>query len=224
MKKTFLILSLLAAGLSSVSAATLITDNGDSGFTLADGATPLSSGRVRFGIFVVSDSLVTSNASDLAYLDTNFREVASYSGAFNGFALPGFFEQNFTYAGGSTAYGGTVYDLSSGSTGNVANDIAGSKIYMWALDNAVVANATQQAILVDNGNFWTDSDTIGVQDSFFSAANTTALIGSLGTGVDIGAGAPSHSLATVAAIPEPSRAILGLAGLGALFFRRRRNA
>lgn len=222
MKKTLLIISFLAASFSSVTAATLIADNGDSGFTLADGATPLSSGRVRFGIFVVSDSLVISNASNLSYLDTNFREVASYSGAFNGFSLPGFFEQNLTYAGGSTLYGGTQYDLSSASISNVANDIAGSKIYMWALDNAVVANATQQAIFFDNGNVWTDSDTVGVQDSFFSTAGAVALVGSLGTGADIGANARSHRLATVAAIPEPSRAVLGLLGLGALFFRRRR--
>ena len=222
MKKTLLIISFLAASFSSVTAATLIASNGDSGFTLADGATALSSGRVRFGIFVVSDSLVISNKSDLAYLNANFREVASYSGAFNGFDLPGFFEQNLTYAGGSTLYPsvvGTQYDLSSASLSNVANDIAGSKIYMWALDNAVVANATQQAIFFDNANVWTDSDTVGVTDSYFSTENVTALIGSLGTGANIGAGGPSHSLA---AIPEPSRAILGLAGLGALFFRRRR--
>lgn len=229
MKKTFLILSLIAASFSSVSGATLIADNLSNGLTLADGTTGLASGRIRFGTFVVSNSLVTANANDLDYLNTNFREVVNYTGAINLLATDGFFDGTLlgsaaNYTGGSTTYGGTIYDNSASATTNVAGDIAGGSIYMWVLNNAVVTSATQHGIFVNNANVWTDSDTVGGNDSLFDTnpANTVALVGSIGTGADIGAGAGSHSLATIAAIPEPSRAILGLAGLGALFFRRRR--
>lgn len=229
MKKTFLILSFIAASFSSVSAATLFADNLGNGLTLADGTTALANGRIRFGTFVVSNSLVTANANDLDYLNTNFREVVNYTGAINTFSTDGFFDgatltTNANYAGGTTTYGGTIYDNSASATTNVAGDIAGSSIYMWVLNNAVVTGATQHGIFVNTANVWTDTDTVGGNDSFFDTnpANTVALVGSLSTGADIGASAPSHSLATVAAIPEPSRAILGLAGLGALFFRRRR--
>ncbi len=235
MKKTLFILSLLAATLSSVSAATLIADITTNGLTLADGTTPLANGRIRFGTFVVSNSLISANANDLAYLNTNFREVVNYTGAigftFESVVYPGIFDATglgsaTTYAGGSTSYGGTTFDGSTGNTNNVAGDIAGGSIYMWVLNNAVVSNATQHGIFVNNANVWTDSDTTPITDSFFDLdpLNTTALVGTLSVGADLGGGNPSHSLATVAAIPEPSRAILGLAGLGALFFRRRRNA
>jgi len=225
MKKTFLSLIIALGSISSVSAATLITDNYSSGFTLADGTTALSSGILRFGTFVVSDSLVQANAGDLTYLATNFRSVVSYTGAINAVSTDGFFDNTTlgalaTYTGGATTYGGTTYDLSTSSTANVANDIAGSNIYVWVLNS----DSSQQAIF-KSLNIWTDTD-VAIPNNSSSVdvapTFTTALVGTLDGGADIGAGAPSHSLAGVAAIPEPSRALLGLAGLGALFFRRRR--
>lgn len=238
MKKTFLILSLLTASLSSVSAATLIADNYSSGIVKTDN-TALATGRIRFGIFTVTNAEVSANANDVTYLNNNFREVVNYSGAISAFGLNGFFDGDTlggskTYAGGTTKYdntgatvaiGGTTYDLSgSGSTANVANDIAGSNIYMWVLDNAVIGSATQHGIFVNNANVWTDTDTVPVNDSFFdmAASNITALVGTVNGGPDIGAEASSHKLATIGAIPEPSRALLMFLGLGGFFFRRRR--
>lgn len=225
MKKTILALCFLAASLSSASAATLLADNLGAGLTLADGTTALSSGRIRFGIFTITNSQISANANNLSFLDTNFREVVNYSGAINAFAFNGFFDNtilgsNATYAGGSTPYGGTTYDLSSGNTTNVANDIAGSNIYMWVLNSASLGSATQHGVFASN-YIWTDTDLVPDNNSSFdmTPANLTALVGSLSTGADIGAGAPSHSLA---AIPEPSRALLALIGLGSFLIRRRR--
>lgn len=228
MKKTFLALSFLAAALSSASAAVLLADNVSNGLTLADGTTALATGRIRFGTFVVTNTDIQNNANNLAYLDANFREVVNYSGAINAFATPGFFDNTVlgssaNYAGGSTSYGGTTYDLSTGSTSNVANDIAGSGIYMWVLNNAVLGSATQQGIFAST-YIWADNDVIPSNDSAFDMTSSalTALVGTLGTGSDIGAGAASHSLGTIGAVPEPSRALLVFLGLGSFMLRRRR--
>jgi len=228
MKKTLLSLCFIAASISSASAAALIADNYDSGLTLANGTTALANGRIRFGIFTISDSAIIANASNVSFLDTNFRAVVDYSGSINVGGTAGFFDSSTfgssaTYAGGSTTYGGTTYDLSSGATTNVANDIAGSNIYMWVLNNATLGSATQQAIFSSTYS-WADTDLTPDNNSSYGtlASANTALIGSLGTGTDIGAAANSHSLATIAAIPEPSRALLGLIGLSSLLFRRRR--
>jgi hypothetical protein len=231
MKKTFLILSLLAVSFSSASAATLFADNGSSGFTLADGTTALANGRLRFGIFTITNAQITSNADNLTYLNNNFREVVNYSGAINAYGgLNGFFDGETlgatkTYAGGNTVYGGTPYDLSASAlNGTNDGDIAGENIYLWVLNNSDVSAATQHGIFVNNANVWTDSQAFPVSDSFFDVApaNTQALVGALNGGTDIGAAAPSHKLATIGAIPEPSRALLMFLGLGGFFLRRRR--
>ena len=228
MKKTLLALGFLAASLCSASAATLLADNVSNGLTLADGTTALANGRIRFGTFTITNTAITSNANDLAFLDANFREVVNYSGAISAFATPGFFDNttlggSATYAGGSTTYGGTTYDLSSGATTNVGGDIAGSNIYMWVLDNDALGSATQQGIFAST-YIWADNDVIPSNDSAFDMTSSalTALVGQLGTGADIGAGAGAHRLGTIAAVPEPSRALLMFLGLGGFFFRRRR--
>jgi hypothetical protein len=56
------------------------------------------------------------------------------------------------------------------------------------------------------------------------AENITAIIGGEANGADIGAGASSHTLANIAAVPEPSRALLLFGGLAGMLFRRRRRA
>lgn len=226
MKKTILALAFIAASLSTSSAATLIADNYSSGLTLANGTTPLANGRIRFGTFVITNTDIINNQNNLTFLNNNFREVVNYSGAINAFSTPGFFDNailgsSATYAGGSTLYGGTTYDLSTGTTSNVANDIAGSNIYMWVLDNAVLNSATQQGIFASN-YIWADSDLLPSNDSAFDMQPSaiTALVGQVASGNDIGAGAASHRLAVV--IPEPSRALLMFLGLGGFILRRRR--
>lgn len=213
-----------AALISSASAASLLSTNFGNGFTLENGTTALSSGAVRFGTFAAGFDFA-ANAGDIAALEAAFTQVYALTGTIEASSTPGFFEVNQSY--NNVSFEGVPFDSSTGATNNVAGDIAGEKIYLWVLNNATSSAATQQGIFSTNAT-WTDFDTVGNNDSLFSPdsgnAGLTAHIGSLATGADIGAGAPSHSLANIAAVPEPSRALLGMVGLAAVVFRRRRRA
>lgn len=219
MKITKLIASLILAISSAASAATIVSSTADTGLTQANGTSPLASGQLRLGIFSSSFNFA-ANANNLSALETAFTQVASYTGAISDSGFDGFFNVPLTY-NTANAFEGVQFDLSSGSTTNVANDIAGENIYLWVLN----AGNTEHAIFSSNSR-WTDADTAFNNDSGFSfdsgTLGLTAHIGSLSGGADIGGGNASHSLATIGAVPEPSRALLGLIGLGTLFFRRRR--
>jgi hypothetical protein len=223
MKKVFILLMAVALSNQGAKAATLFAGDTGSGLTLSNGTTALASGAVRFGHFAAGFDFA-SNASDLAALQAAFTEVVAYTGAIEAFSTPGFLDQALNYTAGGT-YGSLPYDSSAGAVSNVAGDIAGSTIYAWVLNNATTLSATEHAIF-STASVWTDADQVPVNDSSFSwqagTAGLTAHIGSLSTGADIGAGAPSHSLAAVAAVPEPSRALLGFIGFAAMLFRRRR--
>jgi hypothetical protein len=223
MKKAFILLLAVALTSQGAKAATLFAGDTASGLTLSDGTTALASGAIRLGHFT-SGFNFAANANDLAALQSAFTQVVAYTGAISAFEVNGFFDQALTYTAGGT-YGSLPYDSSAASTSDVGGDIAGSKIYAWVLNNATTLSATQQAIFSTN-QVWTDADTVPVNDSSVSwsagTSGLTAHIGSLSTGADIGGGTPSHSLAAVAAIPEPSRAMLGFIGIAAMLFRRRR--
>lgn len=223
MKKAFILILAVALTSQGAKAATLFAGDTGSGLTLSNGTTALASGAIRFGHFA-SGFDFAANANDLAALQAAFTEVVAYTGSISAFGADGFFDQSLSYTAGGT-YGALPYDGSASSTSNVAGDIAGSTIYAWILNNANTLSATEQAIF-STSQVWTDADTVPVNDSSMSwQAGTSGLvahIGSLSSGADIGAGAPSHSLASIAAVPEPSRAMLGFVGLAAMLFRRRR--
>jgi hypothetical protein len=225
MKLKSILLSLVLLSSGAASAATLVASTADTGLTLSNGTTAMSSGALRFGFFAAGFDFAT-NANDIAALEAAFTQVASYTGPISDSGFDGFFNYSTVYNTAS-AFEGVQYDLSSGTTNNVANDVAGEKIYLWAMDNSVATSATQHAIFSSN-QVWTDADTAFNNDSGFTfdsgTAGLTAHIGTLGGGADIGGGNASHSLANIAAVPEPSRALLGMVGLGALVFRRRRRA
>lgn len=206
-------------------AATLNT--GDTTNGLSVGGVALASGTVKFG-WVDPTFDFGANANDLAAIDAAFIEVFSYSGLLNGFGVDGIFEPgdqgiSTTYNEAGT-FEGRSYDLSADTT-NVAGDIAGGQVTAWVLnDSANHLNSTHHAVF-QSGQTWTDAQTIPINDTSFSwqdadgSGAPVALIGQIAAGVDVGAANPSHVLAPV---PEPSRAVLGFLGLGALFFRRRR--
>jgi hypothetical protein len=215
MKKILLTLSFVTLALAS-NAATIVTDNAN-GLNTSTG-TALSAGVVRYGFFTSAANFATDTLTEL---NNKFFQVASYtigSATWSGV--------NVTYAntGSYTAGDGTTsraYDSTPLDNSNVTTDIAGEAVYAWVLNTASAATATEHGIFRSPSYFtWTDAQQFGSTDSSFSFdLGTPDMEVLVGTGTD---GSAPHSLAAVAAIPEPSRAILGLAGLGALFFRRRR--
>lgn len=220
MKKAFILLMAVALTSQGAKAATLLAGDTVSGLTLSNGTTALASGAIRFGHFATGFDFAT-NANDLSALQAAFTEVTAYTGAISVSGFNGFFDAGLNYTAGGT-YGALPFDASTGAVSNVAGDIAGSTIYAWILNNATTLSATEHAIF-STASVWTDADTVPVNDSSFSwqagTAGLTAHIGSLSSGADIGGGVASHSLA---AVPEPSRAVLGFIGFAALLFRRRR--
>ena len=210
----------LGAPLASVNAANLLIGDEAVGISTSSGSA-LTSGILRFGTFS-SGYDFAGNAGNLAALETAFTQVVEIAAAdFSQIpTFPGFYPGGSVSFSSSSSYEGVPYDLSAGgSTANVAGDIAGELIYMWVLN----AGQTEQAIFSKAGNFWIDGDIPA--DSAFGwdvTSGITAHIGSVSAGPDLGGGVSSHQLATVGAIPEPSRAVLGVIGLGFVFLRRRR--
>jgi hypothetical protein len=221
---------LLSTAFNSSAAISLVGGDLLTGISNAAGTAGLTTGIIRFGIWT-GGSAPTSGDSQAA-LASSFIQVASIAGS--GFYVdpvfgpfPGFYNLDGVSYDENATYGGRPYD-SSATTANVAGDIAGERIYVWALNTSDPLTATEQ-LMFSVDSLWGDKNDL---DAFSAinptvltwsagAAGLTAHIGSLTTGPDIGGGAPSHQLA---AIPEPSRAILAGLGLCVAFFRRRRRA
>jgi hypothetical protein len=216
-KSILLTLALLS---SQASAATLISSTADTGIVESDGTTALTNGALRFGYFATGFDF-TANANNMTALENAFIQVAAYTGAISFSGFDGFYDYNTTYST-TGSFEGVPFDSSTGATTNVLGDIAGERVYLWVLNAATSGAATGHAIFSSNA-VWTDGDTAFNNDSLFTfdsgTPGLTAHIGTLNGGSDIGGGNPAHQLA---AIPEPSRALLAFAGLFGLVMRRRR--
>jgi len=215
MKKILLSLSFVTLALAS-NAATIVTDN-NTGLNTSTGSA-LTTGVVRYGFFTSAANFATDT---LSQLNNKFFQLGSYT-----ISSATWSSANVTYAntGSYTAGDGTTtraYDSTPLDNSNVNTDIAGEAVYAWVLNTASVGTATEYGVFRAPSYFtWTDAQQFGSTDSSFSFdLGTPDMEVLVGTGTD---GSTPHSLAAVAAIPEPSRAVLGLLGLGALFFRRRR--
>jgi hypothetical protein len=223
--KLSILTTLAILGLASSSfAASFITAGIDRGLVLSDGTTALSSGIIRFGTFAAVN-FATATQSEL---EAAFTEVLTTTGPFTYGGNPGLFEftgdENpaLTYAGGSTVYEGVTYDLTGGIDLTNASDIAGSTVYAWVMNSTTPGSATQQAILSESA-IWQDAQNFD-PSTFFDTFNATRHIGTLSSTTLAGTSVPAVALSNIAAVPEPSRALLGMVGLGALVFRRRRRA
>lgn len=208
---------------SSASAATLFYDYGggsNGGLKTSVGTTVAAGTTLRYGWFNGAPTGSLSSMSQ-AQLEASFHEVFATttpdaSGTWN---TTGTFATNGTH-------NGLPYDSSVGVDNNVAGDIAGNEIYLWVLNAGTSDAATEQGIFswAGTGAFtWADASALPNSDAFFSLSGNTGdgIIAHIGSLNATGAGT-AHSLASVVAIPEPSRALLGFVGLAAMLFRRRR--
>ena len=200
-------------------AATLAFDYSN----LADSnGTLLTSGIIRFGVFQTND--FTQSVADLA---DDFVQIGSY----NIVANNAFESLNYNNTTGVTTYTSgdglstLFYDLTPVDNSVNAAAIAGRQIYAWVLNNTVFGSATEHGIFSNAGYLWIDDQQIPTDGSTFSfdvssGDGMTALVGTASESIF----ESPHRLATIAAIPEPSRALLGLIGLTGVMFRRRRAA
>jgi len=230
MKKVILTLLSLSLAATGLQAATIAANNTTNGFVSVANA-PVTTGIARFGYFLNSANIAT-NANNLALLEADFIEVYSQSiatipnsgGIAGEWSLPA---TTFT-ADNSFQYEGVTYDLSPGvlNVANVGGDIAGNPVYLWIMNNVNPANATEHGVFSKSSQLWPDANAAAVTVSTsYSTGSLTTWIGTQSGGPTLtGNSAASHKLAAIVAVPEPSRAVLAFAGVGALFFRRRRAA
>lgn len=184
----------------------------------------LTSGIIRFGVFQTGN--FNQSVADLA---DDFIQIGSYNIAGDN----AFTSLNYNNTAGSTTYASgdglttLFYDLTLVDNSVNPAAIAGRQIYAWVLNDAAFGSATEHGIFTNAAYLWIDDQQIPNDNSTFSfdvssGDGMTALVGTASD--DIFNPASPHRLATIAAIPEPSRALLGLIGLTGVMFRRRRAA
>ena len=231
MKSIYFSLALLITS-ASVAPAAMLLVGGDTGNGIANaaGTAAFGNGTLRVGTFEAGYEPTATDSQ--ALIQSKFIQIFGFTGVIDAVGDAGFYNLNASYD--ETAnYGGLPYDASLTNT-NVAGDIAGSKIYLWVFDGSDSLLATEQLIFSSNA-LWGDSDNLNIlneiEPTTFAwdalAAGLTAHIGTIAS-VDSplypAQGITAHQTATIAAIPEPSRALLAGLGLCVAFFRRRRRA
>jgi hypothetical protein len=202
---------------SSATAAVTVghTENGTVGEFLTSSGTAVAAGGVSIGIFTngggtlitVSDSAVASATSFADLVALGYKDVRSLSGA--------------------TAAGGTDWDfpLIGGSYNSIAISAlpAGTQLYVLAFNagsfvsgapSTSFAGATEWAVIKDTGDHLSPAD-LGTKSLLLNTVVASDIL----VGGDKG---NNVAMASLAAIPEPSRALLGLMGFMALLARRRR--
>jgi hypothetical protein len=222
MKLSILSTIALLAFAATSQAASFYAAGIDRGLVQVNGTTAFNSGTIRFGTF----NAVNFATATQSQLEAAFIEIVSTTGPFTYGGNPGLFEftgdENapLTYTGGATTYSGVTYDATAGIDLTNSTDIAGRAVYAWVMNAATSGAATQQAIFSDS--FWQDAQNFD-PSTFFDSNAATLHIGGISSTTLAGTGAPAIQLAAVAAVPEPSRAMLAFAGVLGVMFRRRRK-
>lgn len=215
MKKAIL-LSILMAFPAASNAATLVLGANDN-LALSNG-TLLTSGTIKLGYFAPGTDFSAAPAT----LFGGFFDLLTYS------VTGSTFSANLSYSTTgtrtNTSSSSTLpYDLSTGpfNNANVPGDIAGGIVYALVYNGASFATSTEIGVFSAEafGWLWNDNeDLITSTDFDFGLDSGSGMVAHIGTAsLD-----PSSSPHRLAAIPEPSRALLGLIGLTGVMFRRRR--
>jgi MYXO-CTERM domain-containing protein len=208
---SIILATVLATASVSQAAVTLGATSFQNGLSDSTGAALAANAISRYGYFG-SGFDFGANANDIAALETAFTQVTSQTGV-QAFGIDGFFQYTLN-----------IDDTASFEGQNYNSQIVGKNIYAWVMNNTNPASATQHGIF-STSETWNDSSnpnmTFTLQSNVPGGVNTR--IGSALTGPVLFTGlGNSYQLADIGVVPEPSRAMLGLLGLGALVFRRRR--
>ena len=230
-KKTIALLVLVA---TSTAFAVNINSGAasNSGFALSDGTDLATGSLIRIGVFTISDSLVSANASSFSFLNANFIQIGtSYIGQGNPF--------NAVSETNSANNGLFNSSLSSINTTSEGLNIATAKLSYWVFNATTAVAATQQGVFSSTTWAIPAGDASGTDTAFLNtdindlttsndgqnlAATARILIGGFGPGLNISGQGRDFTLAS--AIPEPATyaALFGLGVLGLAAFRRRRTA
>lgn len=230
--------SLLAAPLANgaVFAGTGIID-GAGGDTLIrnhasiNGGAPLASGYAAAGYFSLTDVQVATLAS--AFVASSYLDMASLNSliaAFTPLGIPDDFVTGANNFFGTAVPGGYVVGADLGKIG-LASPELNKTLYTFFGGSATLAGSSQWGLVFHNGVAINRDDDVPTPDDNNIALNApyTLLLGTVGaTSYDgsaifgpSAANAPAATIDLVTGIPEPSAALLGLAG-ALVFFRRRR--
>lgn len=183
-------------------AATITLNKGLSpGFNIQDASGASSSGFIFIGTFAGGTAPGTPAGGDYSSVISSFRTFGSVAAPAAG-----------------TAISGSV--TSSPATPANFNTL---QMYMIVANNSVLGSATQFGLFTNTPSTFFPADTTAAGSfnfnvNVFSALGVVAGAGSL---IDNATGADTLRLVNVAAIPEPSVALLGALGLIGLVRRRR---
>ncbi len=204
----------------------------NSGFSLSNGTDLATGNLVRIGVFTVSDSTVTSNATSFSFLNSNFVQIGtSYIGQGNPAA-----GSSETDPANNGLFNSSILSVNTTASGL---NIVGSQVSYWVFNAVTASSATQCGIFSSSLSSWTVTSgdgsgldlsaiTTDISDLTNSGAGVSLagtakiLVGSLGSGTNVSGGGKDFMLS---AIPEPSSyaALFGVAALGACLLRRRRK-
>ncbi|MBL9182701.1 MAG: PEP-CTERM sorting domain-containing protein [Verrucomicrobiaceae bacterium] len=197
--------------LSNAAVSVFHIENAGSGQFLDSAGSALTTGGVSIGFFsgpAPSDSAFTtmSGFSDLVaagYVDVRSAPGATLSGS------P--FDWDFPLSIGGTVQNIPIGTLPANTQLYVIAFNAGS--FVSGNPSTSYAGATQWAVVKDGSN--TSPADLGSRSVLLSNAVGAEVLVGLDNGVNV-------NMAALGAVPEPSRALLGMIGLVALFVRRRR--
>jgi hypothetical protein len=206
---------MLATGASQAATINWSASN-DTGLATASGsALPIGS-LIQLGYFTVADSVISAavTAGDISTISSDWVSIAS------------------TTVGTGTSLAAS-YTLTS--TPTLSGAALGHQIYEWAVNASTVGAATQQAIFYEpstsnpswnfpGSNLASTTIDIGQAKTSLGGTYLAGSYQSNNAAVSTVFGAPTGAVQLQAiAIPEPSRAILTLAGFGLVLTRRRRR-
>ena len=201
---------------SSFGAVTIAhVENGTVGEFLTSTGSALSSGGVSVGYFtgaIPSDATIQGLSASTAFADLvalGYTDVRNPTGAIQA----GGFDWSFP------TIAGTVQNIP------IASLPQGTQLFVLAFNAGSYVAGTAGSPITTGSSFAGATEWAVVKDAGYTGPadnNTRSLLLNAASGSEVVVGTDNGINVNLAAIPEPSRALLGMIGLGVLFIRRRR--